>query len=125
MHTTRTTARTAWTTAALALTAACTTTPSAPSDTHPPPAAARTTDCGRTPTGVHITADLPSAPPATACTTARHVADAYQRTHPAPGDDLPNFTINVDGATWACRRLDHPRPHGRCLHPDGGDVTLT
>ncbi|WP_406675111.1 hypothetical protein WBK31_15685 [Nonomuraea sp. N2-4H] len=113
-------------TATLALTTACTTTPPAPPDAHPPPpAAARTTDCGRTPAGLHITADLPAIHPATACTTARHVADAYQRNRPAPDDDLPNFTINVDGATWECRLITGTHPHGRCQHPAGGDVTLT
>ncbi|MET8869397.1 hypothetical protein ABZW11_41255 [Nonomuraea sp. NPDC004580] len=124
MHTTITTM-----TATLALTTACTAActagpPPYDSAAHPPPAAARTTDCGRTPSGLHITADLPTQP-ATACTTARHVADAYHRNRPTPGDDLPNFTVNVDGTTWECRQLERPRPHGRCQHPAGGDVTLT
>ncbi|WP_345407266.1 hypothetical protein [Nonomuraea salmonea] len=124
MHTTLTTL-TATLTLTTICTTACTTTPPAHDTAARPPAAARTTDCGRTPTGLHITADLPTQP-ATACTTARHVADAYHRNRPTPGDDLPNFTVNVDGTTWECRQLDRPPPpHGRCQHPAGGDVTLT
>jgi hypothetical protein len=94
------------------------------------PAAQADHDCGRSPDGASVVAQM-EGERAQACETAMDVAVAYQNQFPSSREALPddtvNFTVQVNGAPWECmtvQRAQDAKPHGQCVHPSGDNVTL-